>query len=80
MTRMWTVKDLWNSSVPIGIRRVRNTHNYQIPVTMSPNYEDLQLILNDIPSHGVKLLKLTEQVRILKSTFSLPAMFPPLTR
>jgi len=61
MTRTWTVKDLWNSTATVGIRRVRNNHNHQIPITMSPNYEDLQLILNDIPSHGVKLLKLTEQ-------------------
>lgn len=61
MTRTWAVQDLWNSTSPITIRQVQNSHNYQIPMTMAADYKDLQLILNNIPPHGVKLLKLTEQ-------------------
>ncbi|KAA1138856.1 hypothetical protein PGTUg99_023496 [Puccinia graminis f. sp. tritici] len=61
MSRTWTVKDLWNSTGATSIRQVHNAHNNQIPITMSSDYKDLQLIVNNIPSNGIKLLKLTEQ-------------------
>ncbi|POW12269.1 hypothetical protein PSTT_04613 [Puccinia striiformis] len=70
MTRTWKAQDLWNSTGAISIRQVKNTHDSQIPMTLNSDYKDLQLILNNIPSHGIKLLKLTEQSVSSKSIFS----------
>lgn len=62
--RIWNGQDLWNSTSPVIIRRVhRPSNGQQIPLSFGSKSDssDLELVLQDIPAHGIKFLKLREQ-------------------
>ncbi|MBW0510447.1 hypothetical protein O181_050162 [Austropuccinia psidii MF-1] len=60
--RVWKAQDLWNSSATVVVKKVTVGKTAQIPHSQAVQ-EDYEVVLNDVPAHGIQILKLTGQVR-----------------
>lgn len=59
--RVWNAQDLWNSENRVTIQPLTPSTKDQIRMRSDSNLGNFQLTLNNVPLHGIKIFKLTEQ-------------------
>ncbi|MBW0514029.1 hypothetical protein O181_053744 [Austropuccinia psidii MF-1] len=64
--RVWKAQDLWNSSATVIIKKVTVSKTAQMPFAQAVQ-EDYEVVLNDVPAHGIRILKLTEKKSLVCS-------------